>query len=97
MRILDVEPLYFSRFQPLRYFNNKRESLLYLSLSIKKNPDIIKKKVQVIAEKLGILDILSKFLYEVSGGQKQRCACARALINELKLILADEPTGSIRL
>ena len=42
-----------------------------------------------------IRDILSKFPYEVSGGQKQRCACARALINEPKLILADEPTGAL--
>ena len=44
---------------------------------------------------MGIRDILSKFPYEVSGGQKQRCACARALINEPKLILADEPTGAL--
>ena len=42
-----------------------------------------------------IRDILSKFPYEVSGGQKQRCACARALINKPKLILADEPTGAL--
>ena len=59
-----------------------------------KNQDI-DKKVQDIAKKLGIENILKKFPYEVSGGQKQRCACARALINNPKLILADEPTGAL--
>ena len=67
-----------------------------LSLVInKQNPTDIEKRVHSIADKLGIRDILSKFPYEVSGGQKQRCACARALINEPKLILADEPTGAL--
>ena len=55
----------------------------------------VQQKVDDIAKKLGIGDILDKFPYEVSGGQKQRCACARALINEPKLILADEPTGAL--
>jgi len=53
------------------------------------------KKVSEIASKLGIEGILNKFPYEVSGGQKQRCACARALINKPKIILADEPTGAL--
>ena len=48
-----------------------------------------------ISRKLGISDILSKYPYEVSGGGKQRCASARALINNPKLILADEPTGAL--
>ena len=51
--------------------------------------------VNDIAKRLGIEGILDKFPYEVSGGQKQRCACARALINNPKLILADEPTGAL--
>ena len=49
-----------------------------------------------MAGKLNITDILDKYPYRVSGGQKQRCACARAIINQPKLILADEPTGAVR-
>ena len=49
----------------------------------------------ILQKKLGIESILEKFPYEVSGGQKQRAACARALINKPKLILADEPTGAL--
>ena len=48
-----------------------------------------------VAAELGINDILGKFPYEVSGGQKQRAAAARALITAPRLILADEPTGSL--
>ena len=72
------------------------EENIALSLIIN-HEDVLKvdKKVDDIAKKLGISDILDKFPYEVSGGQKQRCACARALINEPKLILADEPTGAL--
>ena len=72
------------------------EENISLSLVInKQKPADIEKRVHAIADKLGIQDILSKFPYEVSGGQKQRCACASALINEPKLILADEPTGAL--
>ncbi len=48
-----------------------------------------------IAEKLGIGNLLDKYPYEVSGGQKQRAAVARALITRPKLVLADEPTGAL--
>ena len=55
----------------------------------------IDKEVLKIAKNLGIEDILNKYPYQVSGGQKQRCAAARAIVNKPKLILADEPTGSL--
>lgn len=67
-----------------------------LALTIRRaSKDEIGKKVEAIAGKLGILSELEKFPYEVSGGQKQRCACARALVNEPRLLLADEPTGAL--
>lgn len=55
----------------------------------------IEHNVCMMAKKLNIGDILTKYPYEVSGGQKQRCACARAIINQPRLILADEPTGAL--
>lgn len=67
-----------------------------LALTIRKTPaEQIPPRVSEIAGRLGIEQILGKFPYEVSGGQKQRCACARALVNEPKLLLADEPTGAL--
>lgn len=72
------------------------EENISLSLIInRENKNDIDSKVRDLAKKLGIEDILQKFPYEVSGGQKQRCACARALICNPKLILADEPTGAL--
>lgn len=67
-----------------------------LALSINKVPSKeINHLILDMAKKLNIVEILDKYPYQVSGGQKQRCACARALINNPSLILADEPTGAL--
>lgn len=55
----------------------------------------VRRQVKNVAGKLGISDVLDKFPYQISGGQKQRAACARAMVAGQSLILADEPTGAL--
>lgn len=84
----------FQDFNLLDTFSIQDNIFLPLVLAGKGYKDMAK-KLKPIAAKLGISDILKKYPYEVSGGQKQRTAVARALITSPQLILADEPTGAL--
>ena len=72
------------------------EDNVYLPLVLaQKNHKEMEARLKPIAEKLGISALLKKYPYEISGGQKQRAAVARALITNPRIILADEPTGAL--
>ncbi|MCM1227595.1 MAG: ABC transporter ATP-binding protein [Clostridium sp.] len=84
----------FQEFNLLDTFSLQDNIFLPLVLAGKKYKEM-NERLQPIARRLGISKLLSKYPYEVSGGQKQRAAVARALITNPKLILADEPTGAL--
>lgn len=84
----------FQDFNLLDTFSLRDNIFLPLVLLGKKY-DEMSLSLEPIARMLGIADILSKFPYEVSGGQKQRAAVARAIITNPKIVLADEPTGAL--
>lgn len=84
----------FQDFNVLDTFSNKDNILLPLVLS---NVPVgeMEKRLEKIAQPLGITNLLDKFPYEISGGQRQRVAIARAIITQPNLLLADEPTGAL--
>lgn len=84
----------FQDFNLLDNFTLQDNIFLPLVLAGKKY-DEMNMRIKPVAEQLNITDILKKYPYEVSGGQKQRAAVARAVITNPKLILADEPTGAL--
>ena len=84
----------FQDFNLLDTFSLRDNILLPLVLSGKKYPEM-ERRLAPLAEALGITGLLDKYPYEVSGGQKQRCAVARALITQPEIVLADEPTGAL--
>ena len=84
----------FQDFNLLDTFSLRDNIFLPLVLSGKPYREM-EARLEPIAQRLGITDLLEKYPYEVSGGQKQRAAIARALITSPRLILADEPTGAL--
>jgi putative ABC transport system ATP-binding protein len=84
----------FQDFNLLETFSLKDNIFLPLVLSGKDYKEM-EDRLQPIADKLGIKELLEKYPYEVSGGEKQRAAVARAIITNPKLVLADEPTGAL--
>lgn len=84
----------FQDFNLLDTFSVRDNIFLPLVLQGYKYDDMAK-RLEPLSEKLNITDILDKYPYEISGGQKQRTAAARALITHPKIILADEPTGAL--
>lgn len=84
----------FQDFNLLDTFSIQDNIFLPLVLAGMQHRDM-QKRLKPVAEKLGISDLLQKYPYEISGGQKQRTAVARAIITSPKLVLADEPTGAL--
>ena len=84
----------FQEFNLLDTFSLRDNIVLPLVLAGRNHREM-DRSLEPVARKLGIDDILSKYPYEVSGGQKQRAAVARALITKPQLLLADEPTGAL--
>lgn len=85
----------FQEYNLLDTFSVRDNIYLPLVLSGKVSPEQMKERAEPLAQRLEILPLLDKYPYEISGGEKQRAAIARALITGPRLMLADEPTGSL--
>lgn len=81
----------FNLIDELTVYENVELPLLYLGI----DADERKKRVEAVLEKVQIMHRRNHFPQQLSGGQQQRCAVARAVVNNPKLILADEPTGNL--
>lgn len=84
----------FQDFNVLHTMSNKDNILMPLVLS-NKRPDEMNNRILPLAQKLGIDTLLDKYPHQISGGQQQRIAIARALISNPSILLADEPTGAL--
>lgn len=105
MSILEVNHL--KKIYTTRFSGNQVQALSNLSFSVEEGEYVaimgesgvrypeMEKRLHPITKRLGIEELLEKYPYEVSGGQKQRTAVARALISRPQLVLADEPTGAL--
>lgn len=86
----------FQEYNLLDTLTIEENIILALTLQDKRKKEI-QEECERMLRLLDIEDIRDKFPYQVSGGQKQRCACARAMVNQPRLLLADEPTGYVTL